>query len=117
MVNLKVLDVSDNKLMEINLDLLKTTHLSTVNLSNNQISSCTIKSLSIHILNLSMNVLEHIPTLPSSIVDLNLSKNLVKDIPDTSIKNLPNLKILDLSCNKIVTVPKSLGSMKLKSKL
>lgn len=108
------MDVSDNLLTEINYDFTKATHLSTVNFSNNKIKSCVIKSTSIHILKLSMNLIEVFPALPNCIVDLNISKNLLTEIPDTINIQLPNIKSLDLSENKIVAVPKSLSTLKLK---
>lgn len=63
-----------------------------------------------------MNLLEDFPTLPSCIVDLNLSKNMLQNIPEIEIEHLQSLKILDLSGNKISSVPKTFASIKFKSK-
>lgn len=68
-----------------------------------------------HILDLSQNKISQFPEIPSSVTDLKMSKNQLKDIPDDM--QLPNLKSLDLSENQITAVPKSLGGLKLKSKL
>lgn len=116
MINLKVLDASYNKLATFELDFTKCGHLTTVNLSRNQLTSCTIKSASIHTLNLSLNKLENFPEVPNCVTDLNASKNKLKVIPETINQQLPNLKSLDLSENEITLVPKSLASIKLKSK-
>ncbi|KAG5671827.1 hypothetical protein PVAND_002002 [Polypedilum vanderplanki] len=114
LINLKNLDLSGNKITSVNADLSNLMHLSAVNISNNELSSFHIKSSSIRNLNLSRNKLEKFPeNLPISITELYVSKNEIKDIP--MVMNLPNLKILDLSENKITAVPKSLASIKFKT--
>ncbi|XP_076073576.1 toll-like receptor 6 [Mytilus galloprovincialis] len=45
-----------------------------------------------------------IPNLPSNTAYLNLQHNLISEIPDHTFKNMYNLKILDLSFNKIVSI-------------
>ena len=113
---LKILDVSNNKLTEFNYDFSKMENLSSINLSGNEITSFVVKAPpSLHILDLSQNKLSQFPELPSSITDLKMSKNQLKDIPDDM--QLPNLKNLDLSENQITGIPKSVGGLKLKSKL
>ncbi|CRK90186.1 CLUMA_CG003900, isoform A [Clunio marinus] len=109
---LKILDLSSNKLTEFDFDFSKMEHLSTINLSNNEISVFKLKS-SIHVLDLSMNKISQFPEIPSSVTDLKMSKNHLKEIPHDM--KLPNLKNLDLSENEITAVPKSLGSIKLKT--
>lgn len=91
-------------------------HLSSINLSGNEITSFSVKAQpSLHILDLSKNKISQFPDLPSSITDLKMSKNQLKDIPDDM--QLQNLKNLDLSENQITGIPKSVGGLKLKSKL
>lgn len=112
---LKILDVSNNQLAEFNFDLTKMEQLATVNLSGNQLTSFNLKSTSIHVLDLSQNKISQFPEIPSSVMDLKMSKNQLMEIPNDL--DLPNLKNLDLSDNQITAVPKSFGSLKLKSKL
>lgn len=115
-MNLKNLDFSKNILTSVDIDLSSLTHLTTVNLSDNQISVFNMKSSSIHILNLSINKLDKFPeNLPASLTELNVSKNEIMDIPEDL--KLTNLKVLDASENKITAVPKSLAAIKMKSKL
>lgn len=111
---LKILDVSSNKLTQFTFDFMKMEHLATINLSGNQISNFSVKSKSVHSLDLSLNKISQFPEIPSSVTDLKMSKNQIKDIPDDM--QLPHLKNLDLSENQITAIPKSLGSLKLKSK-
>lgn len=107
--------MSNNKLSEFNFDLSKMDHLSTINLSCNEISSFSVKSSSsLHILDLSQNKISQFPEIPSSVTDLKMSKNQLKEIPDDMC--LPNLKNLDMSENEITGIPKTLGGLKLKSK-
>ncbi|KAL7020870.1 hypothetical protein ACKWTF_011660 [Chironomus riparius] len=114
LVNLKNLDLSKNLLTSVDVDFTSLTHLTTVNLSDNGISSFNMKSSSIHILNLSVNKLGKFPeNLPISITELNLSKNEITDIPEDT--KLANLKIFDASENKITAVPKSLAGIKMKT--
>ena len=114
-MNLKNLDLSKNLLTYVDVDFTSLTHLTTVNLSDNGISSFNMKSSSIHILNLSINKLDKFPeNLPTSLTELNLSKNDITDIPEDT--KLANLKIFDASENKITAVPKSLAGIKMKSK-
>jgi Leucine-rich repeat (LRR) protein len=89
--------------------------LSTVNLSSNQIANFQLKSTTLHILDLSNNKISQFPEIPATVTDLKMSKNQLKDIPDDM--QLPNLKNLDMSENQITGIPKSLGALKLKSKL
>lgn len=87
--------------------------LLTVNASNNKLSNFSLKA-SLHVLNLAQNEISQFPEIPSSVTDLNISKNKITEIPHNL--QLPNLKNMDLSENQIVAVPKSFGSLKLKSK-
>lgn len=106
--------MSKNQISEVNGDFSNLTHLTTVNLSENQITSFNIKSSSIHVLNLSMNKLTKFPeNLPTSLTELNISKNQLTDIPENL--DMPNLKVFDASENKIEAVPKSLAGIKIKS--
>ncbi|XP_070503560.1 leucine-rich repeat-containing protein 47-like [Chironomus tepperi] len=114
LLNLKNLDLSKNCLTSVDVDFTSLTQLTTVNLSDNEISAFNMKSSSIHILNLSVNKLEKFPeNLPTSLTELNLSKNEITDIPE-DIK-LTNLKFFDASENKITAVPKSLAAIKMKT--
>lgn len=115
LTKLKILDVSNNELTEFNFDLTKLEHLATVNLSGNQIVSFNLKSSSVHVIDVSNNKISQFPEIPPCVMDLKMGKNQLKDIPDDL--QLPSLKHLDLSDNQITGIPKSFGSLKLKSKL
>lgn len=117
MSKLKILDISNNQLTEFNFDFVqKLEHLTTINLSLNQISSFSVKSSSLHVLDLAQNRISQFPEIPSTVTDLKMSKNQIKYIPEDMPIDLPNLKNLDLSENQITGIPKSLGALKLKSK-
>lgn len=90
-------------------------HLATVNLSGNRITSFSLKSSSVHVIDVSNNKISQFPEIPECVMDLKMSKNQLKDIPDELL--LPNMKHLDLSDNQITGIPKTFGSLKLKSKL
>lgn len=109
---MKILDISNNKLTEFHFDFTRLEHLATINLSNNEINSLTLKSNSVHVLDLSINKFTKFPEIPQCTMDLKLNKNEIDEIPHEL--DLPHLKNLDLSDNKVVEVPKELGSLKLK---
>lgn len=88
-------------------------HLATINLSSNQIGSFIVKSSSLHVLDLSQNNISQFPEIPACVTDLKIAKNRLKEIPDDM--KLPNIKNLDLSENEITGIPKTLGTLKLKS--
>lgn len=107
--------MSNNKLSEFCFDFTKMEHLSTINLSSNEISSFQLKAPALlHLLDLSNNRISQFPEIPPSVTDLKMAKNQIVDIPHDM--QLPNLKNLDLSDNQIAAIPKSLGGLKLKSK-
>lgn len=95
--------------------MTKMEQLQSINLSANQITVFQLKSTSIHVLDVSQNMISQFPAIPSSIMDLKMSRNQLTEVPHDM--QLPSLKNLDLSENKIEAVPKSLGGLKLKSEL
>jgi Leucine rich repeat len=114
--NLNHLDLSNNSIMQIDCDFSVLVHLSTVNFSGNAIKDCKIKSQWIHIIYLSRNKLENFPELfLDSLTELHIDNNEINNIPHNIIEKLPNLKLLDMSQNKLTEIPKALATLKLKN--
>uniref|UniRef100_A0A669P045 non-specific serine/threonine protein kinase n=1 Tax=Phasianus colchicus TaxID=9054 RepID=A0A669P045_PHACC len=82
--------------------------LKILNISKNNISSLAENVLmgctKLELLNARMNALEMIPDLSSSITTLKLSQNCFINVPET-ILLLPHLRSVDLSQNKIISLP------------
>ncbi|OHS98460.1 leucine-rich repeat-containing protein [Tritrichomonas foetus] len=124
--NLKVLDVSKNKLKTLpdfekitpQLEFFNIKHnlitevpnlpktLNILILKGNQIAELpemSVKFPNLAILNLSNNVLKHIPKLPSTINEFYCQFNHLTSIASS---NLPNIKLLNLSDNELTELPK-----------
>ncbi|NWU95545.1 LRRK2 kinase, partial [Upupa epops] len=82
--------------------------LKIVNISKNNISSVAenvfMGCTKLEQFNAKMNTLEIISDLPSSITSLKLSQNCFTSVPE-AILLLPHLRSVDLSQNKIITLP------------
>uniref|UniRef100_A0A8C3L363 Leucine rich repeat kinase 2 n=2 Tax=Chrysolophus pictus TaxID=9089 RepID=A0A8C3L363_CHRPC len=82
--------------------------LKILNISKNNISSLAENVLmgctKLELFNARMNALEIIPDLSSSITTLKLSQNCFINVPET-ILLLPHLRSVDLSQNKIISLP------------
>uniref|UniRef100_A0A8C5JDI5 Leucine rich repeat kinase 2 n=1 Tax=Junco hyemalis TaxID=40217 RepID=A0A8C5JDI5_JUNHY len=82
--------------------------LKTLNISKNSISSLAenvfMGCTKLEQFNARMNVLEKIPDLSSSITSLKLSQNCFMNVPE-AILLLPHLRSVDLSQNKITSLP------------
>ncbi|NWU77506.1 LRRK2 kinase, partial [Onychorhynchus coronatus] len=82
--------------------------LKILNISKNNISSLAenvfMGCTKLEQFNARMNALERIPDLPSSITSLKLSQNCFVNVPE-AILLLPHLRSVDLSQNKIVSLP------------
>ncbi|XP_040557181.1 leucine-rich repeat serine/threonine-protein kinase 2 isoform X2 [Gallus gallus] len=82
--------------------------LKILNISKNNISSLAENALmgctKLELFNARMNALEIIPDLSSSITTLKLSQNCFINVPE-AILLLPHLRSVDLSQNKIISLP------------
>uniref|UniRef100_A0A8C2T3F1 Leucine rich repeat kinase 2 n=1 Tax=Coturnix japonica TaxID=93934 RepID=A0A8C2T3F1_COTJA len=82
--------------------------LKILNISKNNISSLAENVLmgctKLELFNARMNALDTVPDLSSSITTLKLSQNCFNKVPET-ILLLPHLRSVDLSQNKIVSLP------------
>uniref|UniRef100_A0A8C3QHL6 non-specific serine/threonine protein kinase n=1 Tax=Cyanoderma ruficeps TaxID=181631 RepID=A0A8C3QHL6_9PASS len=82
--------------------------LKTLNISKNSISSLSenvfMGCTKLEQFNARMNVLENLPDLSSSITSLKLSQNCFINVPE-AILLLPHLRSVDLSQNKIMSLP------------
>eukprot|EP00076_Gallus_gallus_P004357 NP_001274122.1 leucine-rich repeat serine/threonine-protein kinase 2 [Gallus gallus] len=82
--------------------------LKILNISKNNISSLAENALTgctkLELFNARMNALEIIPDLSSSITTLKLSQNCFINVPE-AILLLPHLRSVDLSQNKIISLP------------
>eukprot|EP00124_Ichthyophonus_hoferi_P003498 Ihof_evm2s306 gene=Ihof_evmTU2s306 len=135
--HLWVLDLGSNLLSEFP-NLSSCLHLITIDLSSNQITTINDAAVasvkSVKTLKLQYNQLRFLPdsigwllklqrfyvhcnqltSLPSTISnmialqELNVSENHLTSVPDDLCVNMPNLKTLDLSFNKITTCPSSI---------
>lgn len=107
---LKVLDVSRNLLKELPVELGKLTQLATLNASNNEIELLPpfVTNLKLSVLDLSNNKLKIFPDIChaelSNISEVKINGNFIEEIP-SNINVLPILKYLDVSKNKIKTLP------------
>jgi Leucine-rich repeat (LRR) protein len=99
--------------------LLSCMHLTTLDLSNNQITNflADIPTLPVlNELNLNGNRISKLPRLPfPKLSVLLLSSNSLTDLDMSVLEQLPELQILDLSNNSIGMVPPTLGLLKLTS--
>lgn len=75
--------------------VLKNNSLSTVNISNIQLSGCRIKTIEI----------EAFGGQEKCLKNLNLRNNELTEVPEGAIEKLQKLTVLDLSMNKITKVP------------
>lgn len=114
LTKLKIIDLSSNQIVEFHFDLTKLDHLTSLNLSCNQITTFDVKSNSLHVLDLSGNRIAQFPVIPPCVMDVKMSKNEIVEIPHDL--NFPHLKNLDLSDNKVVEISKEFGGLKLKGK-
>nr|XP_056703232.1 leucine-rich repeat serine/threonine-protein kinase 2 [Euleptes europaea] len=82
--------------------------LKVLNISKNAVSflveNFLKECLKLEMLSAGMNLLNTIPDLPSSITTLKLSQNRFSSIPE-AILLLPHLRSIDLSNNKIISLP------------
>lgn len=111
---LSVLDLSRNQIPTVP-ELSCLSHLSTINMSGNQLEhfpSCLLPKLLL--LDLSHNRLAQFPDVcrkeNSHLADLKLNSNCIADIP-AEVSCLPALKNLDLGLNQIKLVPKELSEI------
>lgn len=94
--------VANNKILNIDI-LNKFESLKIINASNNHIEECNLHLRKLEILNLSYNELSTFPVLEnmSKLRDLNLSYNRIENMINVNIKFTINLKVLDMSFNKL----------------
>ncbi|XP_072182734.1 leucine-rich repeat serine/threonine-protein kinase 2 isoform X3 [Excalfactoria chinensis] len=105
--NLEQLLLEGNKISCIS-SPMSLKELKMLNISKNNISSLAENVLmgctKLELFNARMNALETIPDLSSSITTLKLSQNCFINVPET-ILLLPHLRSVDLSQNKIISLP------------
>lgn len=112
------LDLSYNKLEDLNPLLLKCKNLKHLNISDNQLKTipdalCDAFQ-NLQDLNLSHNHLEVIPLVVGSLQylqSLDLSNNSIQKILDGTITELVNLRELRLSCCAITFLPANIGKL------
>lgn len=110
------LDLSSNKLDNLNTDFRAFSSLRNVNLSSNELNKFPRSLIlsNLKTLNLSSNNISIIPAEIEkfeSLVELDLSYNNITELPE-EIGKLVNLKKLNLIGNSIGSLPKSLGNLK-----
>lgn len=112
---LRRVDLSNNQLSVIDPELfLPTPTLEHINVSRNHLTTIhpsTFRHL-IHLYELDVShnhLVEFVPGLPRGLEYLHLHHNKIGGLPATSSPdlNLPTLRMLDLSSNKIQTIPKA----------
>ncbi|OXB81040.1 UNVERIFIED_CONTAM: hypothetical protein H355_004960 [Colinus virginianus] len=105
--NLEQLLLEGNKISCLS-SPLSLKELKILNISKNNISSLAenvfMSCTKLELFNARMNALEIIPDLSSSITTLKLSQNCFINVPET-ILLLPHLRSVDLSQNKILSLP------------
>ena len=113
---IKILDLSGQRLKYIPPEVFGLTHLETLNLSSNQLMALP-ESISqfpnLSVLNLSGNHLEALPESFGQLTNLStlgLSYNQLAIIPN-SFSQLINLVVLDLINNQLATLPESFGQL------
>ncbi|XP_018578634.1 leucine-rich repeat protein 1-like [Anoplophora glabripennis] len=126
LVNLRILDLSNNWIEFIPEDLSNLTNLKEFNISHNILARSTPKqwnwmggnlSKSLLLLDVSYNELTYIPNQICKLhklTTLNLNNNLIKTLP-AGIGNLRNLKIFSASNNFLVVLPGSIKKLRLHS--
>jgi len=112
--NLSLLNLTDNNLTQIPQSFGSLKNLKYVNLSDNQITfSNNNKRWNFHYLiemNLSNNKLESFPLFVNPVLSkLDISGNFIKMVPGELFES--SLTLLNLSSNKIKTIPKSFQNM------
>lgn len=110
---LKVLDLSDNKLVDVPTGISQLTSLQVLNLSRNQFTSLTtgIGNLSkLVTLRLDHNNLKTVPSGMGelhSLKKLNLNNNELIDFPE-EICTLPKLEVLEIDNNRLTSLPEKI---------
>jgi len=87
------LDLSQNKITALPPDIRLLNQLQELNVQDN------------HLLSLPQD-------FPPSLVSLNLSENKIRSVPDNMFSSLRGLEQLDLSCNRLHSIPESIADMK-----
>lgn len=111
---LKILDVSRNLIKSLPGNLASLSQITTINISNNKLESfpSLLNNAKLIVVDLSYNNLTAFPDICSSelanLSELKLQGNQIEEIP-TTIGLLPALKMLDISNNKIKTLPGELA--------
>ncbi|XP_076686385.1 uncharacterized protein LOC143378488 isoform X1 [Andrena cerasifolii] len=96
LVNLQVLDLSVNSLEAV--------HQLTFH-----------ENVELTFLNLSYNTLREFPNLTSAVASLDMSSNLISKLSRNSLSNMPKIRSLILSDNRLQTIPSGLKSTTLKN--
>ena len=123
-LNLKNLDLSNNKLTKLPADLQELKELTTINLSGNQLTGLfPMTNLGkLAVLDISSNHFEKLPEDICSeslenLAQINASLNKLIELPN-ELNNLPALKLLNVENNQISVVPATLSQcIKLKDLL
>lgn len=114
LVKLKVLDVSSNKLQCLPEEVAKLDNLTTLNASNNELIHLPsfAKNTKLSILTLTNNKLSTFPDVCygdlSNLAVINVQGNLIEEVPN-NLSTLQILKTLDVSSNKLKSVPGELA--------
>lgn len=106
---LKILDLSDNQIIDFEINSTNVPHIMDLDLSGNMLRNISLvgNNFNIKFLSLHENALDNFPeeiTSLTSLILLNLSQNNITSIPN-NISNLINLSHLDLSHNKLKGLP------------
>lgn len=110
---LKVLDLSRNEIEELSADISKLCNLTTLNVSSNKLSELPSfhSNTKLTVLNAANNKIREFPKVCfgdlANLSDVQLNGNEIESIPgDVSV--LPSLKSLDISLNKLKSLPGNL---------
>ncbi|XP_076753338.1 uncharacterized protein LOC143424865 [Xylocopa sonorina] len=96
LVRLQVLDLSDNKLEAIN-------------------PLGFHENVELKLLNLSHNMLDDLPSLTTAVITLDVSFNMISNLNGDFLANMPSIRSVILSDNRLLSIPSGLKSTTLKN--
>jgi leucine-rich repeat protein SHOC2 len=107
---LKLLTVSHNQITSIPAEIESAKQLTKLEASHNKLVSLPELCQSINYIVASHNVIERLPVfhLPN-ILSLDLSNNSLQALPENFLAHMPQLSVLELSCNQLTSFGDELG--------
>lgn len=105
---LRILDVSENRLSALPRELASLRELKTLKCGRNRVAEAEAGALqlpALQLLELPRNCLARVPPLPASLTTLDLSHNSLVTLPASSVAHLPALRTLVLAGNQLTALP------------